>query len=106
MLNFKAKNPQKTGQTGDNGRKDVEIMVPLKYLNNFWRTLEIAFLNCEINLILTWSLNCVMVFTANTNQDATFSITDKKLYVSGVTLSTKDNAKLLQQLKSCFKKKN
>ena len=49
---FKAKI---TGQTGNNGTKDVEIMVPLKYLSNFWRTLEMLLINCEVNLILTWS---------------------------------------------------
>ena len=48
---FKAKI---TGQTGNNGTNDVEIMVPLKYLSNFWRTLEMPFINCEVNLILTW----------------------------------------------------
>ena len=47
---FKAKI---TGQTGDDGTKDVEIMVPLKYLINFWRTLEMPLINCEVNLILT-----------------------------------------------------
>ena len=51
-FNFKAK---VTGQTEDNGTKDVEIMVPLKYLSNFWRTLEMPLINCEVNLILTWS---------------------------------------------------
>ena len=49
-FNFKAKI---TAQTEDNGTKDVEIMVPLKYLSNFWRTLEMPFINCEVNLILT-----------------------------------------------------
>ena len=49
-FNFKVKF---TGQTGDNGTKNVEIMVPLKYLNNFWRTLEMSLINCEVNLILT-----------------------------------------------------
>ena len=43
-----------TGKTGNNGTKDVEIMVPLKYLSNFWRTLEMPLINCEVNLILTW----------------------------------------------------
>ena len=50
-----------TGQTGDDGTKNVEIMVPLKYLSNFWRTLEMPLINCGINLILTWSANCVIV---------------------------------------------
>ena len=58
---FKAKI---TGKTGNNGTKDVEIMVPLKYLSNFWRTLEMPLINCEVNLILTWSLNCVLIATS------------------------------------------
>ena len=52
---FKAKI---TGRTGNGGTKDVEIIVPLKYLSNFWRTLEMPLINCEVNLILTWSSNC------------------------------------------------
>ena len=43
-----------TGQTGNGGTKDVEIMVPQKYLSNFWRILEMPLINCEVNLILTW----------------------------------------------------
>ena len=42
-------------------------MVPLKHLSNFWRTLEMLLINCEMNLILTWSANCVIVSTDNTN---------------------------------------
>ena len=61
-------------------------------------------INCEINLILTWSANCVIVSTDVANQNATFEITDTKLYVPVVTLSTQENAKLLQQLKSGFKR--
>ena len=50
-----------TGNTpADGNTKDVEIMVPLKYLSNFWRTLEMPLINCEIELILTWSKNCVI----------------------------------------------
>ena len=75
---FKAKI---TGQTGDDGTKDVEIMVPLKYLSNFSRTLEMPLFNCEVNLILTWSSRCVLIATAVQNQAATFEITDTKLYV-------------------------
>ena len=93
-----------TGQTGDDGTKNVEIMVPLKYLSNFWRTLEMLLINCEINLILTWSINCVIASTNVANQNATFEITDTKLYVPVVTLSTQDNSKLLQQLNSGFKR--
>ena len=98
---FKAKI---TGQTGNDGTKDVEIIVSLKYLSNFWRTLEMPLINCEVNLILTWSSNCVLISTAIQNQAATFEITDTKLYVPIVTLSTQENTKFLQQLKSGFKR--
>ena len=72
-FNFKVKI---TGQTGDDGKKDVEIMVPLKYLSNFWRTLEMSLINIEVNLILTWSSTCVLIATNIPNQNATFAITD------------------------------
>ena len=90
-----------TGSTRDDGIKTVQIMVPLKYLSNFWRTLEMPLINCKINL--TWSANCV-VSNAAANQNTTFAITDTKLFVSVVTLSTQDNTKQLQQLKSGFKR--
>ena len=86
-FNFKAKI---TGQTEDDGTKDVEIMIPLKYLSNFWRTLEMPLINCEVNLILTWSSTCVLIATGVPNQAATFEITDTKLYVPVVTLSTQE----------------
>ena len=90
-----------TGKTpNDDNEKDVEIMVPLKYLINFWRTLELPLINCEVNLILTWSSTCVIT---NSTGAGTLELTDAKLYVP-VTLSTKENAKLLQQLKSAFKR--
>ena len=91
-----------TGKTPANeNEKDVEIMVPLRYLSNFWRILEMPLINCEVNLILTWSSTCVI---ANSTGAGTFEITDTKLYVPVVTLSTKENAKLLQQQKSGFKR--
>ena len=93
-----------TGQTGDNGTKNVEMMLPLKYLINFCRTVEMSLINCEIDLILTWSANCVIVYTTDVNQGATFAITETKLYVLVVILSTQDNSKLLQKLKSGFKR--
>ena len=58
-------------------------------------------INCEVNLILTWSKDCVIT---NSTGEEKFAITETKLYVLVVTLSTKDNEKLLQQLKSGFKK--
>ena len=91
-------------QTRDDGTKVVEIRVPLKYLKNFWRTLEMPLINCEVNLILTWSANCVIGSTNVADQNATFKITNTKLYVPLVTLSTQDNATLLQQLKSGIKR--
>ena len=75
-----------TGKTpNDDNEKDVEIMVPLKYLSTFWRTLEMPLINCEVNLILTWSSTCVIT---ESNGAGTFAITDTKLYVPVVTLST------------------
>ena len=89
---------------GNNTEKEVEIVVPLKYLSNFWRTLNMPLINCEINLILTWSENCVLTSKAtrdanpnvnpaiaavNNPINAIFKITDTKLYIPVVTLSTK-----------------
>ena len=93
-----------TGQTGNNGTKIVEIMIPLKYLGDFWRTIQMPLINWEITLDPNWSEKCIMVTNAIANQGATFSITDAKLYVPAVTLSTQDNAKLLEQLKFGFKR--
>ena len=91
-----------TGKTPAAGNtKDVEIIVPLKYLSNFWRTLEMSLINCEVNLILAWSKD---FFITNSEGEGKFAITETKLYVPVVTLSTQDNAKLLQQLKSGFKR--
>ena len=101
-FNFKAKI---TGQTDDDGEiNNVEIMVPLKYLSNVWRTLEMPLINCEVELILTWSSGCVIIYTDVANQVPTFTITETNLYVPVVTLSTQDNAKLLTQLKSGFER--
>ena len=79
-------------------------MVPLKYLSNFWRTLEISLTNCEINIDLNWSKMHVIVAIDVADQVTTFSITDTKLYGRVVTLSTQDNINLLEQLKSGFKR--
>ena len=106
---------------GNNTEKEVEIVVPLKYLSNFWRTLNMPLINCEINLILTWSENCVLTSKATRDAvpaqggnpavaaidnptNATFKITDTTSYVPVVTLSTKNDKKLLEQLKKRFKR--
>ena len=81
------------GKTPEAGNtKNVEIIVPLKHLSNFWRTLEMPLINCEVNLILTWSSTCVI---SSATGETKFKITETKLYVLVVTLSTQDNAKLL-----------
>ena len=79
-------------------------MVPLKYLRNFWRTLEMSLINCEVEIILTQSAGCVIIYTDVANQNPTFTIIETHLYVPAVTLSTQDNSKLLPQLKSGFKR--
>ena len=63
-------------------------MVQLKCLSNFRRTLKMSLINSEISLDLNWSENCVIVATNVAAQATTFSITDAKLYVPAVTLST------------------
>ena len=67
-----------TGSTGDDSTKAVQIMAPLKYLNNFWRMLEMPLINYETNLFLTWSMNCVISNTV-ASHDTTFAKTDKVL---------------------------
>ena len=91
-------------KSNNDGVINVETMVPLKYLSNFSRTLEMPLIDCEVELILIWSANCVIIYTDVTNQVPTFTITETNLYVPVVTLSTQDNAKLLPQLKSGFKR--
>ena len=106
-----------TGKLGDNNRtkENVEIVVPLKYLSNFWRTLDMVLINCEVSLILTWSKNCVLTSEAIRNAEpgvnainypagAPFKIKDTKLYVPVVTLSAENDNKLLKQLKTGFKR--
>ena len=88
-------------ETDNSYLKNVEIIVPLKYLSNFYRTLEMPLINCEINLVLIWSAKC---FISSNAVVITFVINDTKLHVPVVTLSTQNNAKLLQQMKSGFKR--
>ena len=73
--------------------KDLKIAVSLKYLCNFRRTLETRLINCEINLILTWSEKCVI---SSATGKTKFETTDTKLYVPIVSLSTQDNSKVLE----------
>ena len=103
-------------------KNDVKIVLTLKRLSSFWRSLNIPLINCEVELILSWFKNCVLigkltrdadhnadprVSEINNPENATFQITDTKLYVPVVTLSKKKkkkDIKLLEQLKSGFKK--
>ena len=81
---------------------DVEIMVPLKYLSNFWSTLEMHLINCEVELILIWFLGCVIIYTDDANQVSTFTITETNIYIPVVTLSTQDTAKIITTIKIRF----
>ena len=80
--------------------KNFKIAAPLKYLSNFWRSLEMPLINCEIHLELNWTKDCVMSIIA----DRTFNITNTKLYVPIVTLSSQDNVKLSKQINEGFKR--
>ena len=85
----------------DNGvMKNEKIAVPLKYLSNFWGFLETPLINCEVHLELNWTKDCVMSTIAYT----TFKVKNQKLYVSIVTLSSKDNVKLVKLLEEGFKR--
>ena len=89
------------GNTGNNGTKNgVKIAVPLKYLSNFWRSLEMPLINCKVELSLKWYERCLLT-TATTG---TFKVTDAKLHVPIVTLSVQDNAKLSKLLSEGFKR--
>ena len=114
-------NFMENGVTHNNLTKnDVKIVVPLKYLSNFWRSLNIPLTNCEVELILTWFKNFVVIdkstrdanYNANPKvykidnpEDTIFQKTDTKLYVPVVTFSKENYIKLLKKLKTGFKKK-
>ena len=97
----------------------LQIFIPLKYLSNFWRSLNIPLINCEVELILIWFKNCVLinkstrdagynadlvVHKIDSPEDAIFQVTDTKLYVPVVSLWRENDIKLLEQLKSGFKR--
>ena len=95
----------------DRSLKNTKIVVPLKYLPNFFRSLEMPLINCKIHLELNWNNNCV-IYGPDTyaggdnanNRETTFKITNTKLYVPIVTLSTKDNVNLTKQFNEGFKR--
>ena len=97
------------------GKNETEVVIPLKYLSNFWKSLNTPLINWELELILNWSKNCVLadmtVRYAQGNNPAIaapteseFKITDTKLYVPVVSLSKENDIKLLEQLKSGLKR--
>ena len=83
---------------------NVKIAVPLKYLSNFFRSLEMPLVNCKIHLELNWTKNCVLPSADGDGGDVSFKITETKLYVPIVTLSTKDNVNLTKQLNEGLKR--
>ena len=98
-----------------NGAQEVEIAIPLKYLGNFWRALNIPLISCEVSLELKWSKNCVITSLKERQIDAgppivrdgapigaNLAINECKLYIPVVTLSKDDEIKLLTNLKSGF----
>ena len=106
-------------ENNENELENIKVVVPLKYLSIFRRALRIPLINCEVNLDLRWSENCVLTSKATRNQiaaqgnqplvpainnptNAEFSITDCKLYVLVVTLSAENENKLFEQLKTGF----
>ena len=119
--NTNQENGENTEQGNTKIKKNLEIVVPLKYLSNFWRTLDMPLINCEVSLTLTWSENCVLTdittqaavavqgnnparSAINAPTNATFQITDTKLYVPVVTLLTGNNKRLLEHLRTGFKR--
>ena len=113
--NVNLENCANTEQGNTKIKKNIDIVVPSKYLSKFWKTLDIPLINCEESLILTWSENCVLTDTktkitretriaidAPTN--ATFKITDVRLDVPVITLSTENGKTLSEQLRTGFKR--
>ena len=97
------------------GKNETEVVIPLKHSSNFWRSFDIPLINCEVELIMTWSKTCVLVNMTERDAEGNNSaitaptelelkIIDTKLYVPVVTLSKENDIKLLEQLKSGFKK--
>ena len=104
---------------GNNTEKEVEIDLPWKHLSNFWKTLDMPLINCEINLIIAWSEKSVItsktakdadseadpaVVSVKNKKNAAFKIIDKKLYLPVVTLSTEDDNTVLEKLKTGCKR--
>ena len=100
-LSFECKSSLITKTKTDRTRNGIKTAVPLKYLSNFWRSLEMPLINCKVELFLRQIDNYLLITVAigadanTTGADSpTFKITDAKLYVPAVTLSTENSGKL------------
>ena len=105
-----------TAGSNELGTKNIELAIPLNYLGNFWRALNIPIISCEVSLELKWNKNCIITSLEQRQVDAgppvgngtttggTLAINDCKLYVPVVTLSKDDEIKLLTNLKSGYKR--
>ena len=87
--------------TSNIARINVKVVVALKYLSNFFRSLEMALINCKIKLNLTWKKECVL---STDDGNAVFIINDTKLYVPVVTLSKEDNKDFIEQQNKKFQR--
>ena len=107
-INYKAELLENTETDGDHGiLENATITVTLKYLGNFWRSLEMLLINLEVELKLKWTKYCVLLQNTNANpNNIIFTIKDTKLYVSGVTLSAREiknyQTPLAKDLKNYF----
>ena len=101
LSSFKYKSSLLTGLTTEDGRaaadayrifKNAQILVPLKYISSFFRSLELPLINTKLHIELSWTKNSIMSNTGNNNNDTnTFQITKTELHVPVVTLKTNDN---------------
>ena len=98
---FKYKSNTLTNPANNGELENAKIVVPLKYLSNFFRSLEMTLINCKIHLELNWTKNCIM---SNIAGATTCKITSTKLYVPIVTLPTRNNVNLTKQLNEGFKR--
>ena len=99
---YKAALLEKTANVVDNTNssvKEAKIVVPLNNLSNFWRSLEMPLINSKVYLELNWIEDCILSSAGDT---AKFAITETKLHVPKVTLSTKDSASLAKKLNDGF----
>ena len=98
---FKYNVTEVAGNAAGVRRLNVKVVVPLKYLRNFFRSLEMPLINCKIKLNLTWKKECVLSTGAG---EAVFIINDRKLYVPVVTLSKEDNKDFIEQKNKKFQR--